>query len=1266
MARPDDGLTTRPEEALEKIRQMQERIRLLEEENRHLLLHRDPSGKHSSWKGPYFPFQELPWPVFWLEPLSNIWGGNLAAATFLGYSEEDWKALPGLTGFPVGEKTGKEWFSEKKKTEKTQCLNLTWKDSKGNTIARSCQLNWIPESGFQPGYYLVSLAPDPSGKEDLCLENELLNGTSDLVILFHPSGQIKQVNQRLINDLGFEESEILNWPDPISRLIPAKDQVFFRQTLEMARHGHVIKDFHTEIQTQPGKKLWVHCSVKALSDPKSLILIGKDETHLRQEAGFRNLILESIQDNFYVLDKNFCFSYINESCSRLFGRSAAELLGKSIWEVFPILAQGEFKEQAYKAMATQNSCHFEFYSEVFDDWFDESFYPSETGMSVFFRSVSERKRAEKELENQIYFFEQSFMQSGIATMLLEVSGKCLRINNKHAALFGITQEQIDSHPYNILEDPEVKRVGGDVHIRKIIEEKSVQNWEVTFNAGRAAHELGYQLGQPGEFRLNSTGYPILNSEGNITHIIIQFEDVTPVRLSESELKKSETKFRNLIYNMGLGLLEVDTENTIVKAYPQFCQMVGYEEEELIGKCAAGFLAPVPESVYLPRIELSETYEKQLRCKDGRILDVLVNSSPITSSDGTVIGSLGIHYDISDRIRTEKELKKQNELAETILNNIPIMIGFMSSPGIYEYVNPQWEKELGWTDEQIRNHPNLLSALYPDTNERNAVLQFIEEASHEWKDFLTFSRNQGFIHTSWINIPLSDGRILALGQNISDRKKAEKELKISNERFEFVTRATFDAIWDSDLVNGSVYWGEGFQSLFGYTPEDLASRKWAFRDYLHPEDQNRVMHTFNSSLMGNATNWIEEYRFRKADGTYAYVQDKAIIIRNAEEKAIRIIGAMQDITRLKEEELRLKLLESVITHSTDSILIAEVNEQDPIRPKLVYVNEAYTRMTGFELEDVKGSPAFLSRGPETDENDQARINEALFQKQPLELEARAYRKNGDVFWVYLSLLPIQNSPGKISHWISIQRDTSRKKIREMEREQLVKELTQSNQELKQFSFITSHNMRAPLTNLVAISELLDLSQIEDETTRKLLDGFRISTQNLNNTLNDLIEILVIRDQKEVEISTVDFMETFRKVEQSISNTIKESSALIHTNFSASPAVRFSATYMESIFLNLITNAIKYARKDRKPILFVYSMETEDAIQLVFEDNGLGFNLNKVQHRLFGLYQKFHNHPDSKGIGLYLVHSQITALGGTIEVESEENEGTKFIISFPNRV
>ena len=257
----------------------------------------------------------------------------------------------------------------------------------------------------------------------------------------------------------------------------------------------------------------------------------------------------------------------------------------------------------------------------------------------------------------------------------------------------------------------------------------------------------------------------------------------------------------------------------------------------------------------------------------------------------------------------------------------------------------------------------------------------------------------------------------------------------------------------------------------------------------------------------------------------------------------------------------------------------------------------------------------------------------------------------------------NQKKELTHWISIQRDSTNKKKRENERELLVKELTQSNKELKQFSYITSHNMRSPLTNLIAISDLLDLSKIEDETTRELLQGFKISTHNLNDTLNDLIEILVMKETKNIEVELVTFSETSKKVQDSISNLIKDSDALIHTNFNSAPNVRFNPAYLERIFLNLITKSIKYARKDKKPIIFIYSVIADDSVQLIFEDNGLGFNLSKVQHKIFGLYQKFHNHPDSKGIGLYLVHSQITSLGGTIEVESEENEGTKFIINFP---
>jgi PAS domain S-box-containing protein len=772
-----------------------------------------------------------------------------------------------------------------------------------------------------------------------------------------------------------------------------------------------------------GDVKWISWSATPLMEEGVLYAIGRDVSERRKANDFTKLILESIQDHFYVLDEDFRFTYINQSAEVLINEKKEDLLGKCIWDVFPVLREGSFYTRAIESMETMKPVHFEFYSDVVETYFEESFYPSKNGMSVFFRSINERKEAEQELENQKYFFEQIFMQSAISSQMIGVDGSCQKVNPKMAALFGLDPKEIENGKYNLLKDPEIIRRGIDVKIRKVIDEKITLEWECPFDMKASAGVPGLPNGQYRPLWVYFTAFPLLNKSGGLSHIIIKHQD------------------------------------------------------------------------------------------------------------------------------------------------------------------------------------------------------------------------------------------------ISERKRTEEALLISNERFEYVTRATFDAIWDSDLVNDTVYWGEGCYTLFGYTPEDLQKMKMAFKDFLAIQDKDRVSQTFKDALDGDALNWMEEYQFRKADGTYAYVQDRAIITRNKDGKAIRATGAMQDITRQKMEEGQLKLRESVITNSTDSILIAEVNPEDELKPILVFINEAFTRMTGFNLDEIKVRNQIFVIGPNTDEFDVGKLNEALRNKKQTELEVISYKKNGEEFWVYLSLIPVFNARKELTHWISIQRDTSSRRKRDNEREQLVRELMQSNKELKQFSYITSHNMRSPLTNLTAISELLDMSKIEDETTKELLEGFKISTGKLNDTLNDLIEILVMKETEKIEVDMVSFAEVSLKVQASISTIIKKSDALIHTNFNSAPSVQFNPAYLESIFLNLITNSIKYARKDKKPIIFIYSVVGDDSIQLIFEDNGLGFNLSKVQHKIFGLYQKFHNHPDSKGIGLYLVHSQVTSLGGTIEVESEDNEGTKFIINFP---
>ncbi|MFZ4784881.1 MAG: sensor histidine kinase [Flavobacteriales bacterium] len=280
------------------------------------------------------------------------------------------------------------------------------------------------------------------------------------------------------------------------------------------------------------------------------------------------------------------------------------------------------------------------------------------------------------------------------------------------------------------------------------------------------------------------------------------------------------------------------------------------------------------------------------------------------------------------------------------------------------------------------------------------------------------------------------------------------------------------------------------------------------------------------------------------------------------------------------------------------------------------------------------------------------------------ESTAKRLNGELFPVEIAAVvssDIESTEQRI--YITIF-DISERKNHERERELLIQELTKSNTELKQFSYITSHNMRAPLTNLIAILDLIDMGKIHDEETVEMIYAMRMATNNLNETLNDLIQILIIKGNSGISCLEVSLRYTLAKVTQSIQNMLSDSHTVITSDFDA-PTILFDQKYMESIFLNLITNSIKYARPGVTPEIAIKSFRHRNEVIMTFTDNGLGFDIDKVKNRIFGLYQRFHANNDSKGIGLYLVHSQITSLGGEIEVFSEVNVGTTFTLRFRNQ-
>ena len=509
---------------------------------------------------------------------------------------------------------------------------------------------------------------------------------------------------------------------------------------------------------------------------------------------------------------------------------------------------------------------------------------------------------------------------------------------------------------------------------------------------------------------------------------------------------------------------------------------------------------------------------------------------------------------------------------------------------------------------------------------------------------------------------NDNRNIAIFQKL---KNTNKEIKESNEKFDIVAKATSDTIWDWKLQENSFIWNKGIDSVFGYSQEEVDNdANWWF-DKIHPEDSIKMSIKLYSFIEQKIENWQDQYRFKCADDSYKYVLDRGFLLLDEDGKAVRMIGAIQDITKQKEEELRLKLLETIITQSKDAIIIIEPDPKNAGTPKIIYTNPAFSAMSGYSSIEVLGQTPTIFMGPNSDEKEYLKLMAALTKKEECVVETISYKKNRDEFWVRFSMIPIYNSDNELSHWLSIQRDVSEEKKLEKEKEQLIRELTQNNKDLKQFSYITSHNLKAPLSNLIGLLNLVEETAIEDEELSEILEGFSKSTHLLNDTINDLVKVIIIRDNPSIQKEDILFLKIFENVLEQLDSQIKLYNPVIKLNFEKTATVYVNNAYFESILLNLLTNSIKYRSQNKNINIEIAIHEVDENVVLTFKDNGIGIDLKRHKDKIFGLYQRFHNYPNSKGLGLYLVKSQVDTMGGTIEIQSEVNKGTKFTLTFKKK-
>jgi PAS domain S-box-containing protein len=285
-----------------------------------------------------------------------------------------------------------------------------------------------------------------------------------------------------------------------------------------------------------------------------------------------------------------------------------------------------------------------------------------------------------------------------------------------------------------------------------------------------------------------------------------------------------------------------------------------------------------------------------------------------------------------------------------------------------------------------------------------------------------------------------------------------------------------------------------------------------------------------------------------------------------------------------------------------------------------------------------------------------------------LEKRYLHKNGSFIWVILDVSLVRNVDGSPAFLISeVQDITTSKLLQEQiilqknQLEETARRLTKRNQQLEEFNQIVSHNLRAPVGNIITLLELHDFSKDSAEKN-DYLQLLRETGQLLSSTLDEIIEVLRVRQSPDIERKNLRFEEVLQKVMRMLAAEISAVDAEVIYDFRQCEYVDFPPVYLESIFLNLLSNSIKYRNQDRL-LKITYQTELDDrTVILRATDNGMGIDMEKYGHQVFKLHKTFHRSPEAKGIGLYMTRNQIETMGGEIDLYSKVNEGATFLVRF----
>jgi PAS domain S-box-containing protein len=498
----------------------------------------------------------------------------------------------------------------------------------------------------------------------------------------------------------------------------------------------------------------------------------------------------------------------------------------------------------------------------------------------------------------------------------------------------------------------------------------------------------------------------------------------------------------------------------------------------------------------------------------------------------------------------------------------------------------------------------------------------------------------------------------------ERVRAEAALRESEERFRIVGRATNDAVWDWDLVTDALSWGEGFTQLFGYQPDQIEPGIESWYAGIHPEDKDRVLSGIEGVIRGGGRRWSDEYRFRRADGSYASIFDRGYVIHDDAGKPVRMIGAMMDITERHRAEEALRASEErfrrIVETAEEGIWVSDGEN------KTTFANKKMANMLGYTQEEMTGMSLFdlmeeeeRALAAHNVERRRAGISE--------QHEFKFRRKDGSPLWAFLATGPVLNEAGQYAGSLAMVTDmTQRRQLEEQLRQ------AQKMEAVGRLGGGIAHDFNNLLTIISGYSELL-LERLEADNPMR---GQAEQIKKAGDRAAALTRQLLAFSRQQVLVPQVlDLNHVVANTLSMLRRLIGEDVELVAVEGPGLGRVKADPGQLEQVIMNLAVNARDAMPRGGRLTLETANAELDETyarshfpiqpgpyVMLAVSDTGCGMEAETQAH----IFEPFFTTKDKgkgTGLGLAMVYGIIKQSGGYIWCCSEVGQGTAFKIYLP---